>query len=276
MNHIRIRRSVLFMPGSNLRALEKARSLPCDVVALDLEDSVAPDVKQAARHAVCAAIGNFGAREVVVRINALSTPWGRDDLAAVGAGKPDAIVISKVNSASDLVDAEAGIPLWAMIETGRAVLNLEEIAGLASVLVVGTNDLLNEMRALPMPKRENLQPILTGAVIAARAHGIDVIDGTYNAIGDDSGFAGECAQGRAFGFDGKTLIHPSQIETAHRVFAPGPDEIAQARLIVAAFERPENRDSGVVAINGRMIERLHAQDAKRILALADAIAARSA
>jgi citrate lyase subunit beta/citryl-CoA lyase len=275
MQQVRIRRSVLFMPGSNLRALEKARSLACDVVALDLEDSVAPDAKNQARDAVCAVLGNFGDREVVVRINALSTPWGRDDLAAVRAAKPDAILLPKVNSAADLTAAQTGIPLWAMIETCPAVLSLDGIAGLASALVIGGNDLLNDMRAMAMSGRENLHPVLTQTVIAARAHGTDVIDGTYNAIDDAAGFTAECVQGRAFGFDGKTLIHPSQIETANRIFAPGPDQIAQARAIVAAFEQPENRDKGVIALDGQMVERLHAQGAKRILALADIIAARS-
>ena len=275
MQQIRIRRSVLFMPGSNLRALEKARSLACDVVALDLEDSVAPEAKNQARDAVCAVLGNFGDREVVVRINALTTQWGRDDLAQMQAAKPDAILLPKVANAADLTAAQAGMPLWAMIETSRAVLNLPGIAGLASVLVLGGNDLLHEMRALPMPRRENLQPVLSQTVIAARAHGIDVIDGTYNAIGDEAGFAAECAQGRAFGFDGKTLIHPGQIETANRIFAPGPDHVTRARAIVAAFERPENRDKGVIALDGQMVERLHEAGAKRVLALADAIAARS-
>jgi citrate lyase subunit beta/citryl-CoA lyase len=275
MQQVRIRRSVLFMPGSNLRALEKARALACDVVALDLEDSVAPEAKAAARDAVCGALRTFGHREVVVRINALSTPWGREDLARLQTAKPDAILLPKVNGAADVSAAQIGIPLWAMIETCRAVLNLDDIAGQAAALVIGGNDMLNEMRATALPRRENLQPILTSTVIAARAHGIDVIDGTYNTIGDDTGFAAECAQGRAFGFDGKTLIHPSQIETANRVFAPDAAQIAQARAIVATFERPENHDKGVIALDGQMVERLHAQGARRTLALADAIAARS-
>ena len=264
------------MPGSNLRAIEKARDLPCDVVALDLEDSVAPDAKNQARDAICAALGTFGPREVVVRINALSTPWGREDLARLQTASPDAILLPKVNSAADLAAAQIGIPLWAMIETCRAMPNIGGIAALAAVLVIGSNDLLNDMRATALPRRENLQPVLAQTVIAARAYGIDVIDGTYNAIGDEAGFAAECAQGRAFGFDGKTLIHPSQIEAANRFFAPGPEQVAGARAIVAAFERPENRDKGVIALDGQMVERLHAQGAMRILAMADAIAARGA
>jgi citrate lyase subunit beta/citryl-CoA lyase len=276
MQQVRIRRSVLFMPGSNLRAIEKARDLPCDVVALDLEDSVAPDAKNQARDAICAALGTFGPREVVVRINALSTPWGREDLARLQTASPDAILLPKVNSAADLAAAQIGIPLWAMIETCRAMPNIGGIAALAAVLVIGSNDLLNDMRATALPRRENLQPVLAQTVIAARAYGIDVIDGTYNAIGDEAGFAAECAQGRAFGFDGKTLIHPSQIEAANRFFAPGPEQVAGARAIVAAFERPENRDKGVIALDGQMVERLHAQGAMRILAMADAIAARGA
>jgi len=277
MEQIRVRRSVLFMPGSNARALEKARTLPCDVVALDLEDSVAPDAKAAARDAVCAAVKNFGHREVVVRINALSSPWGRDDLAAMRAAKPDAIVLSKIGGAEDVAAAQCGVPLWAMIETTRAILNLAAIAASgAAVLVMGTNDLLKEMQATPMPARENLWQALTQTVIAARAHGLGLIDGTYNTIADEPGLAAECAQGKAFGFDGKTLIHPSQIEAANRIFAPGPDEIDAAHRIVAAFELPENRGKGAIALEGRMVERLHAQNAARILAAADAIAARGA
>ena len=212
---------------------------------------------------------------MVVRINALSTPWGRDDLAQVRAAKPDAILLPKVNSAADLTAAQTGIPIWAMIETCRAALNLDSIAELASVLVVGGNDLLHDMRAPPVPQRENIEPVLTQTVIAARAHGIDVIDGTYNAIGDETGFTAECRQGRAFGFDGKTLIHPSQIETANRIFAPGPDQIAQARAIVAAFAQPENRDKGVIAWTDRWWNAFMHKVPNASSALADIIAARS-
>src|SRR3954468_23303847 len=209
----KIRRSVLYVPGSNLRALEKARGLDCDVVALDLEDSVAPERKVSARQAVCAALKNYGTREVVVRINALTSAWGADDLAALRQARPDGIILPKVQSASDIAAAKGDIPLWAMIETAQAVLNLAEIAaGRPAVLMVGSNDLLKEMGATVMAGRQNLWGVLSQAVIAARAHGAGVIDGTFNALDDDAGFAAECAQGRAFGFDGKSLIHPGQIE----------------------------------------------------------------
>lgn len=275
MEQIRIRRSVLFMPGSNARALEKARNLACDVVALDLEDSVAPDAKQAAREAVCAAVKNYGDREVVVRINALSSPWGRGDLAALCAAGPDAILLPKVGGTADIEAAKCGLPLWAMIETTQAVLNLAAIAGGgAAVLVIGGNDLLKEMRAAPLPARENLWAILTQTIVAARAHGLDAIDGTFNAIADEAGLAAECAQAKSFGFDGKTLIHPGQIAITNRIFAPAAEEVAAARRVIAAFEQPENRDKGAIKLDGRMVERLHAQSAARLLVLADAIAAR--
>jgi citrate lyase subunit beta/citryl-CoA lyase len=272
MQMIRPRRSVLFVPGAHARALDKARDLACDAVVLDLEDSVAPEMKAAARDAVCAAIATFGAREVVVRINPLSSPWGADDLAAVRAAKPDAVMLPKVWGAGD-VAAVRGLPVWAMIETAAAVLNLPEIAASgAAALALGTNDLLKEMQAHALPDRRNLWPVLTGAVLAARAHGLAVLDGTYNDLEDGEGFAAACVQGRAFGFDGKTLIHPGQIETANRIFAPQPEEIAEARRILAAFAQAENRDKGAIRLGGRMVERLHAEAAARLLALADALA----
>lgn len=275
MQTVRLRRSVLFMPGSNARALDKARTLACDVVALDLEDSVAPEAKAAARDAVCAAVKNYADREVVVRINALSSPWGRDDLAAVAAAKPDAIVLPKVNSPADIDAAKSSVPLWAMIETAKAVLNLPAIAssGIA-VMMLGTNDLLKDMGATPMAQRQNLWGPLTAAVVAARAHGLGIIDGTFNAIGDAEGLEAECRQGRAFGFDGKTLIHPGQIDAANRAFAPSAEDIAQARRIVDAFARPESRGRGAIALEGRMVERLHAESAAQVLALAEALARR--
>jgi citrate lyase subunit beta/citryl-CoA lyase len=277
MDMIRVRRSILFMPGSNPRALEKARTLPCDVVALDLEDSVAPEAKVAARQAVCAALGTFAPREVVVRINALSSPWGKDDLAAMREATPDAIILPKVGGSEDIVEArkEREIQIWVMIETAQAILNLAAIAasGVAA-LVMGTNDLLKDLRAAPMPARENLWPALMQTVAAGRAHGLSLIDGTFNALADQAGLETECAQGKAFGFDGKTLIHPGQIAAANRIFAPGADEIAMARRIITAFERPENQARGAIALDGRMVERLHAQHAAHILAMDAAIAAR--
>jgi citrate lyase subunit beta/citryl-CoA lyase len=254
--------------------LEKARGLSCDVVVLDLEDAVAPEMKEAARAQVCAAVGNYSGREVVVRINPLSSPDGRADLATVRQTRPDAILLPKVENAADIAVIRGDIPVWAMIETPRAMLNLSEIAASgATCLLLGTNDLLKGMRGQSLPDRRNLWAVLTQTVVAARAHGLGVIDGTYNDIHDEDGFAQACAQGRAFGFDGKTLIHPSQIEAANRVFAPSPDEIAQARRILDAFAQDPGK--GVLALNGRMIERLHAEEAQRLLALADAITGRA-
>jgi len=253
--------------------LEKARGLSCDVVVLDLEDAVAPEMKEMARAQVCAAVRNYSGRETVMRINPLSSPHGKADLEAVVRARPDAILLPKVEGAADIAAAKADIPVWAMIETPRAVLNLSDIATSgAACLLLGTNDLLKSMRGQALPDRRNLWAVLTGTVVAARAHGLSVIDGTYNDIRDEDGFVQACAQGRAFGFDGKTLIHPSQIEAANRIFAPSPDEIADARRVLDAFA--QNPGKGVLALDGRMIERLHAEEAQRLLALADAIAGR--
>jgi citrate lyase subunit beta/citryl-CoA lyase len=250
--------------------LEKARTLACDVVVLDLEDSVAPEAKDAARTAVCAAVRNYGEREVVVRINPLASPDGQADLQAVRAVRPDAVLLPKVESAAEIAAAKGSGPVWAMIETPLGVLNVAAIAasGIAC-LAMGTNDLLKAMHAQPLPDRRNLWAALSQTVIAGRAHGVSVIDGTYNEFRDDTGFAESCAQGRAFGFDGKTLIHPAQIETCNHVFAPSAEEIAQARRILDAFAKNPGR--GAIAIDGQMVERLHADQARHLLALADAI-----
>ena len=254
--------------------LAKARSLPCDVVVLDLEDSVAPDAKDAARLQVCAALKDYPGREVVVRINSLDTLLGQADLDAVRAAAPDAILLPKVENAATITAAQGKVPLWAMIETPLGVLNVAAIAAAGpQCLAIGTNDLLAAMHGQPLPDRRNLWAALSQTVIAARAHGLGVIDGTYNDINDATGFADSCVQGRAFGFDGKTLIHPGQIETCNRVFAPSADEIADARRIIAAFA--DNPGQGAIALDGRMVERLHAQDAARLLALADAIESRA-
>jgi len=272
---IRPRRSVLFVPASNARMLEKARGLACDVVVLDLEDAVAPELKEAARSNACAAVASFGRREVVIRINALSSAWGKYDLAAARSAKPDAILLPKVAGAADIAAARFEIPLWAMIETPMAVLNIAAIAAAgAACLMLGTNDLLNDMQAQPLADRRNLWPVLIGTVLAARAHGAAVIDGTHNALDDAEGFAAACVQGKAFGFDGKTLIHPGQIEAANRIFAPSEEELGGARKILAAFEEPQNRGKGAIALDGRMVEKLHADNAARLLALAAAIAER--
>jgi citrate lyase subunit beta/citryl-CoA lyase len=281
---IRPRRSVLYMPGSNARALEKARTLPADALILDLEDAVAPDTKEQARVQVCEAVRAraFGSREVVIRINAFSTEWGNADLTAATEVRPDAILLPKVSCADDLRQADArisgpGIALWAMIETPLAILNIASIADAGGVLacfVMGTNDLVKDMRGQHMPHRENLAPALALAVTAARANRLTIIDGVHNDIADLDGFRAACFQACAFGFDGKTLIHPSQLAICNEVFAPARDEVEAARKIIAAFERPENSGKGAIALDGRMVERLHAESARGTVALAEAIAAR--
>jgi citrate lyase subunit beta/citryl-CoA lyase len=290
---IRPRRSVLYMPGSNARAIEKARTLPADAVILDLEDSVAPDAKAAARRQVAEAVraGGFGPREVVVRINGLDTPWWIDDIKAVAAARPDAVLVPKVSSPDHLDDviewfidvrADHGIRIWAMMETPLAILHAEAIAAAArnresrlTAFVMGTNDLAKETRTRIMPGRAGMLPWLMTSIAAARAFGVDVIDGVYNDLGNAEGFAQECAQARDLGFDGKTLIHPSQIEPCNAAFSPATEEVAQAKKIIAVFDLPENQGKGVVALDGRMVERLHAEMARRTVAIAEAIALRA-
>lgn len=252
--------------------LEKARTLACDVVVLDLEDAVAPEHKDEARDAACAALRSFGDREVVVRINARGTPWFDADLAAVMAAKPDALLLPKIDGPDDIVTGD--VPVWAMIETPKAVLNVAAVAASGvACLCLGANDLMKAMHARPLPDRRNLWSVMTAVVIAARAHGLSAIDGTYNAIGDEAGLTEACAQGGSFGFDGKTLIHPSQIDACNTAFAPSEAEIAQARAVLEAFAK--NPDAGALALDGRMVERLHAQEAEQVLLLADAIKARA-
>jgi citrate lyase subunit beta/citryl-CoA lyase len=289
MTQPRPRRSALYMPGSNPRALAKAKTLPADAVILDLEDSVAPEAKAQAREQVAAAVreGGFGRREVVIRTNALSTEWGRDDFAAALAAKPDAILLPKVGSPEEIAEAErmlGGSPtkIWAMIETPAAILRIDAIAGAArggaspfSCMILGTNDLAKETRARLVPGRAPMLPWLTLVLAAGRAHGLDVLDGVYNDLKDAEGFRAECEQGRDLGMDGKTLIHPDQIATANDIFAPPPSEVEAARAIIAAFALPENKGRGVISLNGRMVERLHAEMAERTVALAEAIEAAS-
>jgi citrate lyase subunit beta/citryl-CoA lyase len=281
--NIRPRRSVLYMPADNARALEKARSLPCDCVIIDLEDAVAPENKLAARAQAAAAVraGGFGGREVVIRVNGRDTPWGAEDLAAAVAAQPDAILVPKVNDAADVAayDAQISGPprLWAMIETCAAVFQLDAIGRAAAgarleAWVMGTNDLAKEMRCRPGADRAPLLPALALAVTAARAHGIAVIDGVFNDIGDADGLARQCAQGADFGFDGKSLIHPGQVGPANTAFSPTAEEIDWARAVVAAFALPENADKGVVKVAGKMTERLHLAQAQRALAVAEAVA----
>jgi citrate lyase subunit beta/citryl-CoA lyase len=293
MPDIRPRRSVLYMPGANARALEKARSLPADAIIVDLEDAVAPDAKAAAREQVVAALrqGGYGHREVVMRVNAPDTPWGEDDLKAAVEAVPDAVLIPKVSDAATLTSvghrlrrlgAPEKIRVWAMIETPLAILRCEEIARAArdvdtrlACFVMGTNDLAKETRARLVPGRAPMLPWLATAVAAARAHGLDILDGVYNGLQDEAGFRAECEQGRDLGFDGKTLIHPNQIGPANDIFAPAPVEVEEARAVIAAFAQPENRGKGVISLNGRMVERMHADIAARTVALAEAIAAGS-
>ncbi len=282
---IRPRRSVLYMPGSNARALEKAASLPADALILDLEDAVAPDAKDLARDQVCAAVKDkrFGRREVVIRVNGLETPWGRADMERAVKAMPDAILVPKINNAVDvqratalLAAAPSKLALWLMIETPQSIFHANEIAGAGgrlSCLVMGTNDLVKELRAQHTPGREPLLASLNLTVLAARAHGLAAIDGVFNDIADGAGFDAVCRQGRALGFDGKTLIHPSQLEPCNRIFAPDPEEVNRARSVLAAFERPENKGKGAIALDGRMVELLHAEIARQTVALADAIAA---
>ncbi|MCH8611736.1 HpcH/HpaI aldolase/citrate lyase family protein [Arsenicicoccus dermatophilus] len=281
----RPRRSVLYMPSSNARALEKAKTLACDGLILDLEDAVAPDAKPGARESACAAVqsGEYGRRELTIRINGLGTPWHDDDLRAAAQAGPDAIVVPKVSSADEvrrLVDAmeAAGAPdrttLWAMVETPVAMLRCEEIASASerlSVLVMGTNDLVKELYAEHVPGR---QPLLAGlglALLGARAAGKAILDGVYNDVKDADGFLAECVQGRRLGFDGKTLIHPGQIAGANHEFRPSPAAVEQARGILQAWE--DGQGSGVVTYDGRMIENLHVESARRALQMHEAIEA---
>ncbi|HLZ74339.1 CoA ester lyase [Phenylobacterium sp.] len=282
--HHKPRRSVLYLPGSNLRAIEKARTLPCDVVILDLEDSVAPEAKLAARALACEAVrlGGFGPRELVVRVNGLDTPWGAEDLAAAGEAGPDAVLVPKVASPADLAAYRAAVgpkaTLWAMIETCQAVFALDAL-GRASAAegveawVVGVNDLIKEMRCRPGADRAPLLPALALSVMAARAHGLAIVDGVYNDIPDLEGLERESAQGADLGFDGKSLIHPTHLEIANRIFAPEAQAVAWARTVAAAFDSPENSGKGVLKVDGRMVERLHLDEARRLIAVAEAIAA---
>ena len=281
---ITLRRSALFMPASNPRAIAKARALPCDGVILDLEDSVAPEEKARAREAaVGAAREGFGGRTLVVRVNGLDTPWGADDLAAAALAPVAAVLAPKVDSPDDISRYAgrlgAGQELWIMVETCRAVLALDALAACAgdtalSTFVLGFNDLAKEMRARPGPDRTPFLPFLAHAVAAARVHGLTVLDAVYNAIDDVDGFARSCAQSVEFGCDGRCLIHPSQIAPCNAAFSPNAADVAQARAIVDAFALPEHRDKGAVRIGGAMVERLHLEQAERLLAFARACAER--
>jgi citrate lyase subunit beta/citryl-CoA lyase len=288
VSDVRPRRSVLYLPASNERALEKAKTLPVDALILDLEDAVAPDAKASARELACAATvsGAYGMRELTVRVNGLGSPWHEDDLAAVCAAGPDGIVVPKVSTADEvrsLVAAmeAAGAPertaLWAMVETAQAVLDCAAIGSASSrltVLVLGTNDLLKELAARAVPGRGPLLTALSLAVLGARAAGVAVVDGVYNDVRDGEGFAAECAQGRDLGFDGKTLIHPGQVDAANRTFAPSDDEVDTARRTIEAFEAASAEGHGVATLDGRLVESLHVDTAHRVLAMREAVASR--
>jgi citrate lyase subunit beta/citryl-CoA lyase len=286
---LRPRRSVLYMPGANERALEKAKGIDADALILDLEDAVSPDAKPEARDRVCAAVqsGDYGHRELAIRVNGIGTQWHDDDIAAAAAAGPDAVLVPKVNSADEvrgLVAAleAAGAPertkLWAMIETPVALLHAEEICAAherLTVIVMGTNDVVNETFGLHVPGRNPLVlTALSMSLLAARAAGKIVIDGVYNDVKDLEGFDAEARQGREMGFDGKTLIHPSQVEPANVAFAPSEDDVQHARDMISAFDEAKAAGQGVVTFNGRMVEELHVRDAQRILAFAEAIASR--
>jgi citrate lyase subunit beta/citryl-CoA lyase len=289
ININRPRRSVLYMPGANTRALEKAKTLAADSLILDLEDAVAPDSKSTARENVLQALeSGFGYREAVVRINGLNTPWGMDDLKTFAKSKADAIVLPKVESAAQVQEAakllgKLGAPknmtIWVMIETPKAFFKLQEIAEshpLLEALVLGTSDLVKDLHARHTPNRIETQTALSLSVLAARAYGLCVLDGVHLSLDDDAGLEQSCIQGRDMGFDGKTLIHPNQIAAANKTFGPSPAEITEAQARIAAYDAAIQSGAGIAVLNGKLIEELHIQDAKRILALADAIAKTSA
>ena len=286
----RPRRSALYMPGSNAKAVEKARTLDADVIILDLEDAVAPEMKPAAREAAVAAVkaGGFGPREVVIRVNGIDTPWGAEDLAAAAEAGPDAVLVPKVNDAADvrlydqhLTAAPPSTRLWTMIETAKAAFHLWEIAEARhgtrlSAWVMGVNDFAKEMRARQTPDRAPFLPLLTLSVAAARAHGLTILDGVHNDIEDLAALEAVCVQGVDFGFDGKTLIHPKHLEICNRVFSPSPEDVAWSHAVIAAFNAPENAGKGALRVDGKMAERLHLAQAERLVAVAEAISGRSA
>jgi len=288
---VRPRRSLLFMPGSNARALEKGRNLPADGLILDLEDSVAPEAKALARDQIAQAIatGGFGKREIWIRTNTLDSPWWMDDVTMAARARPDGVLVPKVSSVEDLetigrclldVDADPSIRVWTMIETARAVLHAEELAAASrntdtrlAGFVFGPNDISRETRIRMQPGRATMLPLITHCILATRAYGLEILDGPYSDFSNFNGFGQECTQARDLGFDGKTLIHPGQIEACNAIFTPPADEVAQARKIIAAFALPENASRGAISLDGQMVERLHAEMARRTIAIADSIAA---
>lgn len=283
---LRPRRSVLYMPAANERALEKAKTISADSIIFDLEDAVAPDAKTDARNRAVDAVrsGDYGSRELTIRCNGLDTEWGATDVAAAGAAAPSAVVIPKVDSIDmvndvaallDGADAPAGTMIWPMIETPSAIFNVREIAAhpRVAVLIMGTNDLAKELRSPIVAGRHPLVPHLATSLLAAREAGKVIIDGVYNDVKNAEGFAAECVQGMEMGFDGKTLIHPTQVEPCNDTWAPSPDEVEYAGRVIAAFDEAVAAGKGVVTVDGRMVENLHVDNARRVLATADAIAA---
>jgi citrate lyase subunit beta/citryl-CoA lyase len=288
---IRPRRSLLFMPGSNARVLEKARNLPADGLILDLEDSVAPEAKALARDQIAGAIAarGFGRREVLIRTNTPDSPWWMDDIAMAAKARPDGILVPKVSSVADIktiarclfdVGADPSIRVWTMIETARAVLHAEELAAASrdadtrlAGFVFGPNDISRETRIRMQPGRAAMLPLITHCILATRAYGLEILDGPYSDFSNFNGFGQECTQARDLGFDGKTLIHPGQIEACNAIFTPPEEEVAYARKIIAAFDQPENASRGAISLDGQMVERLHADMARRTIAIADSIAA---
>ncbi|MFA5949291.1 MAG: CoA ester lyase [Hyphomicrobium sp.] len=285
----RPRRSVLYMPGANDRALEKSKTLQADALILDLEDSVAPDAKADARRKVVETVreGGYGRREVVIRPNALETPWGTADLLAAAAAAPDAILVPKVAHPGDIISAAKILKsvhapektkLWAMMETPMAILHAGEIAAVGAdpenrlvCLVMGTNDLIKESRARALHNRFAVVPWMAMAIVAARAYGLDIIDGVYNDYRDETGFRAECEHGRTLGMDGKTLIHPAQITPCNEIFSPSEEEVAWSKTIIRAFDEPGNSQKGVITVDGKMVERLHLVQAKRTVAIAHSV-----
>ncbi len=281
----RPRRSVLYMPGSNARALDKARNLPADVLILDMEDAVSPDAKELARQQISKSLtqGDYGSRELLIRVNSLTTLWGSDDVAAVARLNADGIVFPKIESADEVHSAvtaldesgaPAGLPIWIMAETPLGILRIESIAAASPRLggiIMGTSDLAKELRVRHTPDRIGFITALSMCVMAARAHGLEILDGVHLDLSDDAGFRTACNQGRDLGFDGKTLIHPQQIAAANEIFGPAATEVQEAGIIIAAWEQARREGKGVTVVNGKLIENLHVEQAQRTLAMANAI-----
>ena len=282
---LRPRRSILYMPGANARALEKARTLPADGLILDMEDAVSPDSKELARQQIVESVtqGGYGSREIIVRVNGLNTAWGHDDVKAVAKIGADAILFPKVESPDEVLaavealakaGAPADLPVWIMAETPRGILRIDAITGASTrltAIVMGTSDLAKEMRVRHTPGRIGFIAALSMCVMAARAHGQDIVDGVYLDLNDDAGFRAACEQGRDLGFDGKTLIHPKQLAVANEVFAPAEKDVENAGTIIEAWEQARREGKGVAVVNGKLVENLHVEEARRALAVAEAI-----